>query len=98
MLRTWLGHDHHDEHYWWARQTTAENAQSEREVLRSLANLLHVELASSRGRVHGTQFGTLDAQREWLRERADYTWSYWGKLHGVPRMTLALLRTGMVPL
>ena len=66
MLRGWISHDHHDEPYWWARNTTAPTAQQERERLRGFANLLHVERATSRGRLHGTRFNTLDEQRAWL--------------------------------
>jgi hypothetical protein len=66
LLRTWLSHDHGDEPYWWARRTTAPRTQSERQTLRALANLLHVERATARGRIHGTRFASLDDQRAWL--------------------------------
>jgi hypothetical protein len=65
-LREWLSHDHRDEPYWWARKTKAPAAQREREFLRQIANLLHVERAHARGRVHGTHFASLDAQATWL--------------------------------
>lgn len=68
LLRGWLSHDHGDEPYWWARRTTAPKCQHERHLLRPLANLLHVERATSRGRLHGRQFETLDAQRAWLAD------------------------------
>jgi len=66
LLRQWLSHDHRDEPFWWARRMTAPAAQAERQVLRQLANLLHVERATSRGRLHGTQFKNVDEQRAWL--------------------------------
>jgi hypothetical protein len=99
LLRTWLSHDHHDEPYWWARRMTASRAQSERHVLRQLANLLHVERASARGRIHGTWFATLDEQRAWLARRDQRTCPTAADLAGVPRdATLALLRDGKLPL
>ncbi|HEY6038551.1 MAG TPA: hypothetical protein VIV58_29920 [Kofleriaceae bacterium] len=70
LLRGWLSHDHGDEPYWWARRTTAPRCQQERHLLRPLANLLHVERATSRGRLHGGQFETLEAQRAWLADHA----------------------------
>ena len=66
LLRNWMSHDHHDEPYWWARRTTAPRAQAERESMRRLANLLHVERAAARNRLHGTWFATLDEQAAWL--------------------------------
>ena len=66
LLRSWISHDHLDEPFWWARAITAPNAQRERQRLRGYAHLLHVERATSRGRLHGTQFATLDDQRAWL--------------------------------
>jgi hypothetical protein len=99
MLRTWLSHDHHDEPYWWARRTTASRAQSERQVLRRVANLMHVERATTRGRIHGTRFATLDEQRAWLREIEDRKCPTAADLAGLPRdATLALLRAGKLPL
>ena len=70
LLRTWLSHAHDDEPYWWARRTTAPKCQRERHVLRPVANLLHVARAMSRGRLHGKQFETLEAQRAWLDQHA----------------------------
>ena len=46
LLRTWLSHDHGDEPYWWARKTTAPQAQYERWTLRQVANLIHVRGAT----------------------------------------------------
>ena len=71
LLRTWLSHDHGDEPYWWARRISAPRAQQERHALRPFANLLHVERATSRGRLHGNQFATLEEQRAWLDKQAD---------------------------
>jgi hypothetical protein len=70
LLRSWLSHRHDDEPFWWARQLTAPRAQADRERLRVLANLLHVERATDRNRLHGTRFATLDEQRAWLASRA----------------------------
>jgi hypothetical protein len=69
LLRGWLSHHHGDEPYWWARRMTAPDAQRERHALRGVANLLHVERATRRGRIHGTRFPTLDDQRAWLADR-----------------------------
>jgi len=92
LLRTWLSHDHRDEPYWWARRTTAPRVQVERLHLRWIANLLHIERVTARGRRHGTQFADLDAQREWLAEHAAYRWP---ELGGA---TLIALREGTVSL
>jgi len=70
LLRSWLGHDHRDEPWWWARDRDAKSCQRERLGLRPVAHLLHVERATRRGRIHGTQFANLDEQRAWLDERA----------------------------
>jgi hypothetical protein len=72
LLRSWISHDHQDEPYWWARTSSAPQAQQEREQLRGFANLLHVERATARGRVHGTRFGSLDEQRAWLTQRENW--------------------------
>ena len=99
LLRAWLSHDHHDEPYWWARRTTASRAQSERHALRSLANLLHVDRATAHGRIHDTQFATLDAQRAWLARFEVRACAAVADLAGIPRdATLAQLRDGTLPL
>lgn len=98
LLRTWLSHDHGDEPYWWARRLTAPQAQRERHVLRELANLLHVERATRRGRIHGTRFATLDDQRTWLQASEQLYWAA-ASAAGVPSYaTLAMLREGKLPL
>ena len=71
LLRGWLSHDHLDEPTWWARRTTAPQVQRERLHLRSYANLLHVERATPRGRLHGTRFKDLAEQAKWLAANAD---------------------------
>jgi len=83
LLRAWISHDHGDEPYWWARRTTASAAQAERQAHRLVADLIHVERATSRGRVHGTRFATLEEQRAWLDAR---------------ERTLSALREGKLPL
>jgi hypothetical protein len=99
LLRVWLSHDHGDEPHWWARHTTARRAQSERDVLRRVADLLHVERATRRGRIHGTRFANLEAQRAWLEQHENRTCSTATDLARVPRdATLALLRDGKLPL
>lgn len=70
LLREWLSHHHGDEPYWWARQTTPAAAQRERLFLRPTATQLHVERATSRGRIHGTWFASLDEQRAWLEKQS----------------------------
>jgi hypothetical protein len=99
LLRAWLSHDHSDETYWWARRTTAPRAQREREVLRQVANLLHVERAASRGRVHGTRFATIDEQRSWLEQHVERTCPTAAEFAQLPSYaTLTLLREGKLPL
>lgn len=99
LLRAWLSHDHSDETYWWARRTTAPQAQREREVLRHVANLLHVERATSRGRLHGTRFATWDAQRTWLDQHVERACPTAAELAQLPSYaTLTLLREGKLPL
>ena len=99
LLRTWLSHDHADEPYWWARRTTAPRAQSERDILRRVANLLHVERAMQRGRLHGTWFATLEKQRAWLHEHENRVCTNAAELARLPSYaTLALLREGKLPL
>ena len=98
LLRSWLSHDHRDEPYWWARRLTAARAQQEREPLRQLANLLHVERATLRGRRHGTRFASLDEQRAWLADQEHRAWPA-AELARVPsEATLVLLREGKLPL
>ena len=99
LLRAWLSHDHTDETYWWARRTTAPRAQRERAVLRQVANLLHVERATSRALVHGTRFATLDAQRTWLEQHAERMCPAAAEFAQLPSYaTLTLLREGKLPL
>jgi hypothetical protein len=99
LLRAWLSHDHRDEPYWWARRIAASTAQQERAMLRRVADLLHVERATARGRLHGTRFATIDVQRAWLDQQLDRTCPAAAELACVPPYaTLALLRDGKLPL
>lgn len=99
LLRTWLSHRHDDEPYWWARRTTAPRAQSERDVLRRVANLLHVERAASRRRIHGTRFASLDEQHAWLEQHENRACSTAAEYARVPsHATVVLLREGKLPL
>lgn len=98
LLRDWISHDHRDEPWWWARRSTAPQAQSERVALRQLANLLHIERATSRGRIHGTRFATLDEQHAWLAERASCCLAATESARLPSHATLALLRAGKLPL
>ena len=66
MWRVWLGHDHGDEPYWWARKTTPAKLQRERPSLRWYAHYLHSVRAASRGRIHSREFKTLEEQQAWL--------------------------------
>ncbi|MCE9576546.1 MAG: hypothetical protein K8W52_25580 [Deltaproteobacteria bacterium] len=97
-LRRALGHDHRDEAAWVARGMTVRDAQAMRARLRVVANLLHVERAHQRGRLHGTRFATLEAQAAWLTE-LEYTRC--GPCARAARLshvaTLAALRRGMLP-
>jgi len=97
LLRTWMSHDHGDEPYWWARRTRASLVQYERGVLRAIANLLHVERATQRGRIHGTRFATLDDQRAWLAAEESSFWP--SAVLGTPsNASLVSLREGKLPL
>jgi hypothetical protein len=98
-LRRWLAHDHRDGTWWDARGTTARQAQKDRAQLRQLANLLHVERATTRGRVHGTWFATLAEQRAWLDGMSERTCRRVAELMGLPAdATLAALRAGAIAL
>jgi hypothetical protein len=70
-LRRALGHDHADE-AWWARWgVTAGEAMALRVKLRAIADVLHVERATARGRIHGgKRFATIEEQQTWLAENA----------------------------
>lgn len=99
LLRAWISHDHGDQPFWWARQTTAPRAQWERHTLRQVANLLHVERATARRRIHGTRFATLDEQATWLAKQATRTCSAAAELLRLPSYaTLEHLRGGALPL
>lgn len=94
-LRRALGHRHDDEPWWLERGHTVREAQSERAVLRMVANLLHTERACSRGRIHGS-FATLDDQRAWLVTMERRTCTRAARFAGVPaETTLASLRAGV---
>lgn len=95
-LRRALGHRHDDELWWQARGQRASEAQADRCALRQLANLLHVERASARGRIHGA-FATLEEQRAWLEAMGDRRWARAAALVGISvDLTLARLRAGAV--
>lgn len=76
-LRRALSHDHGDEGWWLRCGVTAPQAQRMRRKLAEVADALHVERATARGRIHSTRFETIEAQRTWLenttrwRERAE---------------------------
>jgi hypothetical protein len=70
-LRRALGHDHRDEARWAAWGVTPGEAMALRVKLRAIADVLHVERATARGRVHGgRRFASLEEQRKWLTENA----------------------------
>jgi hypothetical protein len=99
LLRTWMSHDHGDEPYWWARRTRANLVQYERGVLRAIANLLHVERATQRGRILVTRFATLDEQRAWIAAEEERYWPSAEKFLGTPSYaSLVSLREGKLPL
>lgn len=94
-LRRALSHDHGDEPYWVAFGSAAAWAQAQRATLRLVANLLHVERATQRGRIHGTRFATLDDQRAWLATMTDFRCARAARFAGLPDdATLAKLRAG----
>jgi hypothetical protein len=73
----------------------APRAQSRRAYLRIVANLLHVERANARGRVHGTRFTDLEAQRAWLESMERRACSSCAAAADLPHdATLAKLRAG----
>jgi hypothetical protein len=86
----------HDDVAWWAEQhTEARWIQRERETLRQVANLLHVERANTRGRLHG--FATLEEQREWLAKMETHKCWRAADYLGISRdSTLVELRAGRV--
>ena len=100
MLRSWLSHHHGDEPYWWARRMTASHAQRERWHLRYGATLLHVYKATSRGRIHGNFFATLDEQKAWLEKQLDRKACDEGARYAglPPHATLRQLLEGQLPL
>jgi hypothetical protein len=94
--RVALGRDHGDADAWLAFGMAASEAQFWRHALRGLANLLHVERATARGRLHGTRFATVDEQRAWLASVAEHRWRA-ARAVGLPDdATLARLRAGMI--
>jgi hypothetical protein len=99
LLRTWISHDHGDQPYWWARRTTASRAQAERAALRHVADALHIERATARGRIHGTRFASLDEQRALIAKLEHGRCVLRASLLGLPDgATLAQLREGKLPL
>lgn len=99
LLRSWLSHDHHDEPFWWARKLSVQAAQAERIVLKQVANLLHVERATARGRLHGTWFSNLDEQRAWLAKHERRSCRTAAAHAGLPDdATLEMLRAGRLSL
>jgi hypothetical protein len=94
-LRRAISHDHRDEPYWAALGTTAPEAQSERATLRATTNLLYVERATSRGRIHGTRFASLEDQRAWLVTMEHFRCARAARFARLPDdATLAKLRAG----
>jgi hypothetical protein len=90
-------HHRHDDAAWW-RETpwrSVPDAQRARRYGRIVANLLHVERATQRGRIHGRRFATLEEQRAWLAKwetRSCWTVQKWFALpHG---SNLVRLRAG----
>jgi len=69
-LRRALSHDHGDQARWTAWGITAPEAQKARARLREVADVLHIERAASRGRIHSTQFASIEEQRRWLTDNA----------------------------
>ncbi|MFN0252102.1 MAG: hypothetical protein ACKV2T_34825 [Kofleriaceae bacterium] len=95
VVKQLRGHRHDDDAWWEERQTTAREVQRERETLRQVANLLHVERATKRGKLHG--FATLDEQYKWLARWEKHTcWRAADYLHVARDSTLIALREGRV--
>ena len=94
LLRGWLAHDHADTVYWWARRITASEAQCERAILRRLADLLYLERATLRGRVHA-RFADADAQRAFVAKWEHHRCATAARFAGVAAdATIARLRAG----
>lgn len=97
-LRRLIRHDHADLAYWTAHGTTAPRARSDRAILRRVADLLHVERAHRRKRLHGTRFSSLDQQHEWLESMLHRTCACAAVAAGLPtNASLARLRAGELP-
>ena len=96
-LRRAIRHDHRDTAFWEALGQTLKQLRSDREDLRFIANLLHVERATARGRIHGTRFATLDEQRDWLEGFVDWTCRRTAALCDLPPdACLEMLRAGEI--
>jgi hypothetical protein len=95
-LRRAIRHDHRDDAFWTAFGVTASAAQSERATLRMVADILHVERATQRGRIHGgKRFATLDDQRVWLARWEHHRCPKAARFAGLPDdATLGKLRIG----
>jgi len=96
QLRRWIGHDHGDQPFWNGLNIAAFDAQRERAYLRIVANLLHVERAHARGRIHG-KFQTLDEQAAWLATMEHKTCGTVTRAAQLPLgATLVKLRAGLL--
>ena len=95
VLKQQRRHRHDDSAWWDERGTSAREVQRERDTLRQVANLLHVDRATRRGHRHG--FATLDEQREWLARLEKLTcWRAADYLRVGRESTLIALREGRV--
>lgn len=98
ILRAAIRHDHGDAAYWSAVGMTAAEAQAARAILRMVADLLHVERAHARERLHGARFASLEAQAQWLAERMHWRCARAARLARLPvDASLARLRAGELP-
>jgi hypothetical protein len=96
-LRRALSHDHGDEAFWASLELDVNLARKARGWLRIVAHLLHVERASSRGRIHGRVFASLDEQTAWLTKMERRTCIQCAQAAGLPvDATLAKLRAGLL--
>lgn len=96
-LRNAIRHDHRDTAFWDTFGQTLKEVRRDRELLRFTANLLHVERATARGRIHSTHFATLEEQREWLAQWVRRTCIQIAKLCDLPRDASLEHRAGEIP-
>lgn len=94
-LKRALARNHLDEAWWASFGMTAPDAQERKDVMRRIANILNVDRATQRGKLHG--FASMEDQRAWLARWEVHSCARAAWLAGVPSSaTLVKLRAGEV--